>query len=116
MSFETLSDAELWAIADPIMDNLMDGSTEINHTKHSRDFIQRLLNIVTPEYLEKVCNKYQEEKGFFTTRLPVAIFRRPESIAFVWKQQFSKTKCGHVAEMVLVNRDNRFLVDHALVF
>lgn len=116
MTFETLSDEELWAIANPIMDNLMEGSTEINHAKHCRDFTQRMLNIVTPEYLEKVCKSYQEEKGFFTTRLPVALFRRPGSIAFVWIQHFSKAKGDHVAEMVLVSEDDRFLVGHALVF
>jgi len=26
------------AVADPIMDNLMEGSTEINHEKHTRDY------------------------------------------------------------------------------
>jgi len=116
MNFDKYSDTELWAIADPIMDNLMEGSTEIDHSKHCRDFTQRMLDIVTPEYLAKVCAKYQEEKGFFTTRSPVALFRRPESIAFVWKQHFSKAKGDHVAEMVLVDRDGRFQVDHVMVF
>ncbi|MBT8148185.1 MAG: hypothetical protein KJN90_15105 [Gammaproteobacteria bacterium] len=116
MSFETLSDSELWAIADPIMDNLMDGSTEIDHGKHCTDFTQRLLDIVTPEYLEKVCQKYQNEKGFFTARSPVALFRRPGSVAFVWRQNFSRVEGDHVAEMVLVCRENRFLVDHVMVF
>jgi len=116
MTFETLSDAELWAIANSLMDNLMDGSTEIDHGKHCRDFTQRLLDIVTPEYLGKVCHKYQNEKGFFTKRSPVALFRRPDSIAFIWKQHFSIAAGDYVAEMVLVNRDERFLVDHVLVF
>ncbi len=116
MNLESLSDTELWAIATPIMDNLMEGSTEIDHAKHSRDFTRRLRDIVTPEYLEKVCRNYQEEKGFFTGRVPVAVFRRPDSIAFVWKQYFSRAEGEHVAEMVLVQQDDRLLVDHALVY
>ena len=116
MNFDSLSDSELWAIADPIMDNLMDGSTEIDHSKHCADFTQRLLDIVTPQYLQKVCEKYQNEKGFFTARSAVALFRRPDSIAFVWRQQFSKVKGDHVAELVLVCREDRFLVDHVMVF
>ena len=116
MSFTQFSDEELWNIANPIMDNLMDGSAEINHTKHCRDFTQRLLDIVTPDYLESVCKKYQASKGFFSDRTPVAVFRRPESVAFVWTQHFAKAEGEHVAEMVLVHRDDRYLVDHVLVF
>lgn len=116
VDFEALSEKELWDIANPIMDNLMDGSTEINHKKHSRDFTERMQKIVMPEYLEQVCQKYQHEKGFFTKRTPVAVFKRPDSAAFVWKQYFSKAPGEHVAEMVLVYQDGRYLVDHAAVF
>jgi hypothetical protein len=115
MNFSQATDEELWQIADPIMNNLMEGSTEINHKKHCRDFTQRMLDIVTPDYLERVCKKYQSDKGFFSDRTPVAVFRRPESVAFVWKQHFSKAAGDHVAEMVLVRHENRLLVDHVMV-
>jgi len=116
MNFEEYSDEELWMIANPIMDNLMEGSTEINHAKHTRDFTQRLLNIVTAEHLEKVCRIYQADKGFFSNRTPAAVFRRPDSLAFVWRQKFAKASGDYVAEMVLINSNDRFLVDHALVY
>ena len=116
MSFDGLSDKQLWDIANPIMDNLMDGSTEIDHSKHCRDFTQRLLDIVTPAYLDKVCQKYQAEKGFFSEREPIALLKRPDSIACIWKQYFTKAPREHVAEMVLVNKGGRFLVDHVMVF
>ncbi len=35
MKFDNLSDSELWGIAKPIMDNLMEGSTKIDHAQHS---------------------------------------------------------------------------------
>lgn len=116
MSFSQMTDEELWNIANPIMDNLMDGSTEINHEKHCRDFTQRLLDIVTPDYLENVCTQYQGTKGFFSDRTPVTVFKRPESVAFVWRQHFTKAEGDYVAELVLVHRDDRFLVDHVMVF
>ena len=116
IDLETLSEEELWDIANPIMDNLMDGSTEINHAKHCRDFTQRMLKIVTPDYLGEVCKQYQHEKGYFTKRTQVAVFKRPDSVAFVWKQYFSQAPGEHVAEMVLVYQDGRYLVDHVMVF
>ncbi|MGF1684168.1 hypothetical protein [Photobacterium minamisatsumaniensis] len=116
MNFETMSDTALWDIANPLMDNLIEGSTEINHAKHVHDFTQRMREIVSPEYFDMICKQYQQEKGFFTHREPVAIFRRPDSVAFIWKQSFTKVQGEFVAEIVLVYRNNRLLIDHTMIF
>ncbi|MFI5343849.1 MAG: hypothetical protein ACHQUC_06475 [Chlamydiales bacterium] len=116
MELAKKSDNEILAIADPIMDNLMAGSTEINHQKHTRDFTERMKGIVTKEHLENVCNRYQTEWGYFSKREIIAIFRRPSSVAIIWKQHFTKQAGEFVAQMVLVEQDSRYLVDHAWVF
>ncbi|MEJ2766015.1 hypothetical protein VV869_18845 [Photobacterium sp. MCCC 1A19761] len=116
MDFRQLSEQALWDIANPLMDNLMQGSTDIDHARHTRDFTERMRQIVMPEYLEQICKQYQAEKGFFTARTPVRVFKRPDSAAFVWQQGFSKVEGEYVAEMVLVYQDGRYLVDHAMVF
>lgn len=116
MNFEAMSEQEILDIANPIMDNLMTASTHIDHAAHVRDFTDRMKQMVTHDYLESVCLQYQSEKGFFTERLPVAVFKRPNSAAIVWKQFFSKAKGEFVAEMVLVHRDGKYLCDHVMVF
>lgn len=116
MTLADKSDREILAVADPIMDNLMEGSTEINHDKHTRDFTDRMKRIVTQEYLETVCRTYQAERGYFSRREFVAVFRRPQSVAIVWKQWFTKQAGEYVAELVLVEHESRYLVDHAMVF
>ncbi len=66
--------------------------------RHTKDFTQKLKDIVTKEYLEKIC-------------------KRPDSVAIVWKQWFPKQEGEFVAEMVLVEQqDGRYLVDHEMVF
>ena len=49
MRLEHISDAEIFSIANPIMDNLMDASTAIDHERHIRDFTDRMKSIVTKE-------------------------------------------------------------------
>lgn len=110
------SDMEILAIASPIMDNLMAGSTEIDHAKHTRDFTQQLKAIVSDAYLQKVCKHYQAEWGYFADRECVAIFRRPESAAVIWKQSCTKQAGEFVAELVLVEQNGQYLVDHAMVY
>lgn len=116
MTLETMSDAEILGIANPIMDNLMDASTSIDHARHIRDFSDRMKGIVTKDYLQRVCEKYQEEKGFFSTRESVAVFKRPGAAAIVWRQQFTKAPGEFVAEMLLVEKDGKYLVEHTMVF
>lgn len=110
------SDAEIMEVANPIMDNLMEASTAIDHERHIVDFTDRIKAIVTKEYLEKVCLQYQREKGYFGAREAVAVFRRPDSVAIIWKQQFINQAGEYVAEMVLVEQGSRYLVDHVMVF
>ncbi|MGF1758669.1 hypothetical protein L4D76_12145 [Photobacterium sagamiensis] len=116
MNFIDMSEQAILDIANPIMDNLMDASTKIDYEQHVKDFTDRMKSIVTTEYFQQICKQYQEEKGFFTEREIAAVFKRPDSAAIVWKQTFTKAKGKYVAEMVLVDKDGRFLVDHAMVF
>lgn len=116
MDLSQKSDAEIMSVADPIMDNLMDASTAIDYERHIRDFTNRLKNVLSKARLEWICHDYQNTKGFFAKREFVAIFRRPESVAVIWKQGFTKQPGDFVAEMVLVQQDGRYLVDHVMVF
>ena len=116
MTLESMSDEEIFGIANPIMDNLMQASTAIDHERHVRDFSENLKSIVTSEHLRRVCKKYQSEKGYFSRREPVAVFKRPGAAAIVWKQWFTKAPGEFVAEMLLIEQDGKFLVDHAMVF
>ena len=49
MRLEHMSDAEIFSIANPIMDNLMDASTAIDHERDIRDLTDRMKSIVTKE-------------------------------------------------------------------
>ena len=116
MDLAQMTDEEILKIANPIMDNLMDASTAIDHERHIRDFSDRMKGIVTKEYLEKVCEKYQREKGYFSKREFVAVFRRPQAVAIIWKQWFTKQPGECVAELLLVEKDGKYLVEHTMVF
>ena len=116
MALAQQSDVEILEVVEPLMDNLMAGSRDIDHARHVRDFTHRLKDIVTAERLEKMCVDYQARIGFFKKREVVGIFRRADSVAIVWRQWSSKTTDEYVAEIVVVEKDGRYLVDHAMIF
>ena len=98
------------------MRNMMEGSTEINHAKHTRDFTERMRRIVTPEHLRWVCEDYQAKWGFFERSEFVVLFRRSDSVAVIWRQFCSRSADERVAEAVFVAEGDRILIDHAMVF
>ncbi len=114
--FDHLTDDEILELVEPIMSNMMEGSTEINHAKHARDFTERMLCIVTPEHLRWVCDDYQARWGFFGRREFAALFRRSDSVAVIWRQYCSRSSDVRVAEAVFVSEGGRILIDHAMVF
>ena len=116
MDLGSMTDEEVFAIANPIMDNLMDASTHVDHEWHVRDFSERLKSIVDRNYLEKVCKQYQGEKDYFAKREPVAVFKRPGAAAIVWRQWFTQAPGEFVAEMLLIENNGKYIVDHVMVF
>ena len=116
MELATKSDTDILAIADPIMDNLMDASTAIDYPRHVRDFTDRARSMLSEQRLREVCVAYQGSKGLFARREFVAIFRRTDSVAIIWRQWFTEQPGEYVAELVLVEHDGRYLVDHVMVF
>jgi hypothetical protein len=94
----------------------MDASTKVDYERHIRDFSDRLKAQLSKERLQWICQEYQSTKGFFAEREFVALCRRPDSVALLWKQHFTEQAGEYVAEMVLIQKDGKYLVDHVMVF
>jgi len=105
-----LSDEEIMQIVDPIMDNLMQASTDIDHERHVRNFSDRLKKIVTRENLERQCREYQAELGLFSDRELVGIFRRRGDLRVFWRQWYTRSDDEFVAFIHIVQRDMKFEV------
>ena len=115
MPFSDLTDEELLAVVEPMMDNCLQGSIERDHAMHVRDFTDRLRAIVTPENLAAQCEAGQASHGVFDRRELVGIFRRKYRVGVVWRQFFTKAEGEFVNHAVFVERDGRVLIDHCLI-
>ena len=113
MNWLEMSDDEIMAIATPIMDNLMQASTDVDHERHIRDFSDNMKAIVTRENLEKQCREYQQELGFFARREMVGIFRKKSDVRIFWRQWYTKSDDEFIAFVHLVYRQGKMEVVNA---
>ena len=115
MNWFKFSDEEIMGKVTPIMDNLMDASTEIDYEKHVRDFSDNMKSIVTKEELEKQCKAYQATLGVFTKRELVGIFRKKGDVRVFWKQWYSKSDDEFLAFVHIVQLNGKLEVVNASV-
>ena len=115
MNWLKMSDAEIMKIVDPIMDNLMEASTEINHKKHVRDFSQNMKNIVTKENLEKQCRQYQKDLGQFGKRELMGIFKKSSDVRVFWKQWYTQSDDEFLAFVHIMENNGKIEVVNASV-
>lgn len=115
-TWDVLSDQALLEIANEMMDEVMQASTQKDYQRHIRYFSQRAQSAIDETQFQIMCGVYQQKMGYFSDRSFVALFRRPESVAVIWRQNYSKVAGDFVAEMVMVIEDNEYRVDHAFVF
>ncbi|WP_420547008.1 hypothetical protein [Curvivirga sp.] len=116
MNLQEKSDAEILAIVDPMMGNIVSSSINFDYEAHIRDFSDRIKTHVSKEGFQKVCEECQSELGLFEGRDLVRIFRRPDSIAVIWAQKFSKCNGEYVAEMVVKEENDTIKIDHVYFF
>ena len=108
-----MNEKEILYIIEPIMDNCLEGSNEDNHQKHTRDFTDRMKNIVTPANLKKQLSHIP--RAYFTKREFLNIFRRDKSIAVVWRQYISNSNNEFINQAIFVEINKRIYIDHCMI-
>ena len=115
MNWLEMSESEILAIANPIMDNLMQASTEVDHARHVKDFTDPLKSIVTKENLEAQCKEYRAKLGYFAEREFVAVFRKETDTAIFWKQKYTKSNGEHIAFLRLISANGQISVQNVSI-
>ncbi len=111
-----LSDEEILAIAEPLMQNIIAGTTEVNYEKHTRDFTEDLKGYVTKEAFEEQVALLQNKLGHFSEKKFVDIFRKKEKVSILWKQTLSKTEDEFMNELTLIEQDGRYRVANTFIY
>jgi len=111
-----LSDDEIAQYIEPMIENMLAGSTARDHARHVADYTDRLKVIVTEENLAAQCEDYQSRLGTFAHRERIAIFRREHSLAATWRLFFTKSSDEFVLEAMFVMRDDKLQIEHCMIF
>ncbi len=115
MSCLELDDPEIIKIAEPMLNDTIEGVARRDYALHARHFSVALKGQINPERFYADCDAREEQWGRPATRELIAILRKPKSFTLVWDQEYSRAE-GQILGMATVAlKGGRYFVDHFLL-
>jgi hypothetical protein len=101
MQFFEKAEEDILEIANPIWDNLVEGSNEMDYEKMSKHFSKSMLEKADKDNLEKQWETIEVLTGLSTRREYLGCLRRGRFVTILWKQLSFKVQGDHLAKLIL---------------
>lgn len=109
------TDEEILKIADPIWDNLIGGSNEMDYQKISKDFSKSMLEGADENNLRRHWETNDVLTSLSTRREYLGCLRRGRFVTVLWKQLSFKIQGDFLAKLVLGTENGEVKVFGATV-
>ena len=110
MKILTMSDAEILKIADPIRQDVIDGSNSRDWELHARNLPAHVIE--NEEIRKDVERQWREDEAVSSSRTSLSreseylgIIRKDEMVGVLWKQKSTKSKEEHLLRIILKEID-----------
>ena len=101
---------EMKEVADPILDNILDGFKLEKYVTYSRDFDQALKVIGSRTKFFNVARYLKDTVGNYMYREYMGSIYKKDGIVVLWKGTFDKTKEDVLIKLFLSEKNNRYVV------
>lgn len=110
-----LSDTEITELADPLLQNLLDGSNELNYEKFSRDFSHGMKTVMPHEMFMEQSVGIRQVRGECIARKALGVLRKNKTALVVWSAQYEKTSDDMLIQLKLSYENDRLVISGALI-
>ena len=116
LDFSKKLDKEILKIAEPIMDNLIEGSNEFDYKKFSKDFSRLMMEAVPEEEFRSQLDKLNSTTGKIENKREfIGCVRRDTGVTILWVGYFEKIQGEVLSQLSLDEEENEIKVFGALV-
>ena len=109
------SDAQIIALAEPVLQNLLDGSHELNYEKFSRDFSHGMKTVMPRDMFMEQSIGIQHVRGKCVARKALGVLRKNQTALVVWSAQYEKTADDMLIQLKLSYDNDRLVIVGALI-
>jgi hypothetical protein len=104
------SDAEVQAVADPILDNLLAGFNAGDYPKYSKDFDTMLKESLPETKFRQVRSDILKKIGKYQSRQYLGFLNQEQFTVALWKGKFSQTANDVLIKLVTSRRPDKVVV------
>ncbi len=104
------TDKQIRKVAEPIMDNILDGFRFDNYLMYSRDFVRYLKITGARTKFFKTARYMNRQLGPYLSREYIGSLHRGGTIIVLWKGTFEKSKDDILIKLTISRRGRRYKV------
>jgi uncharacterized protein with PIN domain len=106
MNFSNKTDTEILAYADPFLDNIINGSNELDYTKFSRDLSKEMKNAFSAsDFVEQQMALQKKVGKISLNREFIRCITRQKGVSILWVTSFEKVD-GEVLVTMLMDEED----------
>ena len=104
------TDEEVRAIAEPILDNILEGFKTDDYVKYSRDLDDTLKETISENKFLETDRQIESSIGNYQSREYLGFLTKGQMTVVLWKGRFDKSVDDVLIKLVVSKRKDRYLV------
>ena len=104
------TDEEVAAIAEPILDNLLESFSQNNYAQYCRDFDETLKESISEKKFLETDRYFEETLGDYQSREYLGFLAKGKMSLVLWKARYNKSKDDVLIKLVLSKRGDTYFV------
>jgi hypothetical protein len=109
-AFVGTDDAQVQAVAEPILDNLLAGFNQGNYAQYSKDFDATLREAIPEKKFQQVREQILKKLGAFKSKKYLGFLNQQAYTVVLWKGVFAGTQDNILIKVVLSKRQDKVVV------
>jgi len=109
-AFVGTDNAQVKAVAEPILDNLLAGFNQGNYAQYSKNFDATLREAIPEKKFQQVRGSILKKLGAFKSKKYLGFLNQQAYTVVLWKGAFAGTKNDVLIKLVLSKRQNKVVV------
>lgn len=109
------TDKQIIALAEPLLQNLLDGANAMNYEKFTHDFSHSMRTVMPHELFMEQTIGLQHVRGKCVSRKPLGVLRKNKTALVIWSSQYEKTDDDMLIQLKLVYEKDKLAISSALI-
>ena len=105
-----LADTKIVALAEPLLQNLLDGADTLNYEQFSRDFSNGMKIIMPHELFMEQTVAVHQVRGKCISRKALGVLRKNRTALLAWSARFDKSSDDMLIQMKLCYESDRLVI------